>query len=146
MELMATTAMLMILASAIMPMARTMQRRAKEAELRRALRQIRGAIDLYRMHCDPLIMVPKKIEPCNPPYPQKLEDLVEGKPYIGDVTPMKFRALRRIPIDPMTGTDEWGMCCIEDETDCTSWCGSNVWNVYSKSNRKGLNGIPVKDW
>ncbi len=147
-ELLATTAILIIVASAILPMARTTQTRAKEMELRRALREIRGAIDLYRIYCEEGIMPPngKKIEPCRPPYPQKLEDLVEGKSYIGDVTPIKFKALRRIPKDPMTDSYEWGMRCAEDEPDSTSHCGSNVWDVYTKSNRKALDGTRYKDW
>jgi general secretion pathway protein G len=95
--------------------------------------------------------MPKHIEPCRipAPYPAKLEDLVEGKPYIGDVGgsgAVKFRALRRIPVDPMTGSTEWGLRCHSDEPDSTSWCGTNVYDVYTKSNRKALDGTRYKDW
>jgi general secretion pathway protein G len=147
--MMATTAILMIIASAIMPMARLANARVKEAELRRALRELRTAIELYRLYCEEGIASPnnKKIEPCRPPYPQKLTDLVEGKSYIGDVSGQKFKALRRLPRDPMTDSYDWGMRCYEDEPDSTSHCGANVWDVYTKSKRKSpISGESYDKW
>jgi general secretion pathway protein G len=148
-EVMMTSAILFITASAILPMASITSRRAKEAELRAALREIRTAINHYSLLCDeqaPPVDPKGKIEPCHPNYPKKLEDLVEGKAYIGNVSGLKFKALRRIPRDPMTEDGEWGLRCYEDEPDSTSHCGANVWDVYSKSKRKGLDGKPYRSY
>jgi general secretion pathway protein G len=149
-EVMATSLVVFILASAILPMAHVTSTRAKEAELRAALREIRTAINHYNMMCDdqapPLDATGRKLSCPAPGFPQKLEDLVEGKAYTNDVSGMKFKALRRIPRDPMTEDGEWGLRCYEDEIDSTSHCGSNIWNVYSKSKRKALDGTKYMDW
>ena len=59
---------------------------------------------------------------------------------------VKLKFLRRIPPDPMTGTTEWGQRCYQDDPDSTSWCGDNVWDVYSKSGAKALDGSHYKEW
>jgi general secretion pathway protein G len=58
----------------------------------------------------------------------------------------KLKFLRRIPVDPMTSTSEWGLRCYQDDPDSTSWCGENVWDVYSKSTAKGLDGTNYNTW
>src|SRR6266568_256121 len=117
-EMVATAAILMILASAVLPMGRVVRTRQKELELRRSLRILRTAID---------------------DYPPELPTLVKGVSQVGKID-VKLKFLRRIPQDPMTGTTEWGLRCYQDDPDSTSWCGENVWDVYSKSTAKGLDG------
>jgi len=75
-------------------------------------------------------------------YPPTLGDLVKGV----DVGGKKMRFLRRIPIDPMTGTTEWGMRSMQDDPDSDSWGGQNVFDVYTKSEGTGLDGTKYKDW
>jgi general secretion pathway protein G len=74
-------------------------------------------------------------------WPPDLKSLVEGQPIIGDATGKKIRFLRRIPIDPMTNSTEWGLRSTQDDTDSTSWGGENVWDVYSKSQALSLDGV-----
>jgi general secretion pathway protein G len=145
-EIMATVTILMVVAAAVLPTARVANRRRKELELRDALRELRGAIDLYRSYCDPTSPSPnnKKIPPRDPPYPPDLKSLVEGVGMAGSLE--KLKVLRRLPIDPMTGKDEWGLRCYSDELNSTSWCGRDVWDVYSKSTAKALDGTHYNEW
>jgi general secretion pathway protein G len=61
-------------------------------------------------------------------------------------TGAKIKFLRRIPVDPMTGTAEWGLRSLGDNPDTKSWGGGNVYNVFSKSEGKALDGSKYKDW
>lgn len=65
---------------------------------------------------------------------------MEGVPLVGDPTGKKIRFLRRIPVDPMTGTDEWGLRSTRDDPDSTMWGGENVYDVYSESTALALDG------
>jgi len=75
-------------------------------------------------------------------YPPDLETLVKGV----DVQGKKIRFLRRIPIDPMTGTTEWGLRSMQDDPDSASWGGQSVFDVYTKSQGSALDGTKYKDW
>ena len=75
-------------------------------------------------------------------YPPDLETLVKGV----DVGGKKVRFLRHIPIDPMTGTAEWGTRSLQDDPDSDSSSGDNVFDVYTKSTGTGLDGTQYKDW
>jgi len=146
-ELVATAAILMILASAIMPMAKLTRKRQKEIELRRELRIIRTAIDDYKKLADtPGKLGPSDIKLGSEGYPPTLEILVEGVNVVGDASGVKKKFLRRIPFDPMTNSTEWGMRCYQDDHDSDSWCGSNVWDVYTKSQGEALDGTKYADW
>jgi general secretion pathway protein G len=145
-EMVATAAILMILASAIMPMARVTRKRQKEIELRRELRILRTAIDDYKKMVDAGKIGGSDVKLGSEGYPPTLEILVEGVNQVGRVDGVKLKFLRRIPIDPMTNTTEWGLRCYQDEPDSDSWCGSNVWDVYSKSQGEGLDGTKYHDW
>ena len=144
-EMVATTAILMILASAIMPMARVARKRQKEIELRRELRVLRTAIDEYKKGVESGKIGGSDVRLGSEGYPPDLETLVEGVNAVGRVD-IKLKFLRRIPHDPMTGKAEWGMRCYQDEPDSDSWCGQNVWDVYSLSNAKALDGSRYREW
>jgi general secretion pathway protein G len=72
---------------------------------------------------------------------------VEGVEVANDATGRKLRfGLRRIPVDPMTNTTDWGMRSYQDKSDSATWGRQNVFDVYSKSEATGLNGTRYKDW
>lgn len=153
-ELLATATILMILAAAMVPTVRVAVKRQKEMELRRALRQIRLALDKYLAYCDPNVQSPDPqnrhlAKQCiDTKGPEKLTDLVEGVELANAVPPNnKVKFLRRIPIDPMTGkNDTWVARCYSQRADETSWCGTDVWDVRSASTQKGMNGRPYNEW
>jgi general secretion pathway protein G len=144
-ELIATAAILMILASAILPVARVGYTRKKEIELRRALREVRTAIDRYKLLVDQGQIGGTDVKLGSEGYPPTLEILVTGVNRVG-TQDRKIKLLRRIPVDPMTAKPEWGVRCYQDDPDETSWCGQNVWDVYSKSSGKGLDGTRYDTW
>jgi general secretion pathway protein G len=141
----ATAAIVMVLASAIMPMAQVANKRRKEIELRRELRVLRTAIDRYKLAVDAGQIGGTDVQLGSEGYPPELETLVEGVSQVGRLE-HKLKFLRRIPKDPMTGSAEWGRRCYQDEPDSTSWCGENVWDVYSTSEGKGLDGVAYREW
>ena len=144
-ELVATTAIVMILASAILPMGKVAVRRQREIELRRELRVMRSAIDRYKLAVDQGQIGGTDVKLGSEGYPPDLEILVKGVNRVGALD-RKLKFLRRIPIDPMTRSAEWGMRCYQDAPDDTSWCGENVYDVYSKSKAKGLDGTIYETW
>jgi general secretion pathway protein G len=144
-ELVATTAIVMILASAILPMGRVAVRRQREIELRRELRVMREAINRYKLAVDQGQIGGTDVKLGSEGYPPELETLVKGVNRVGALD-RKLKFLRRIPVDPMTATAEWGLRCYQDDPDSTSWCGENVWDVYSKSTAKGLDGTNYNTW
>ncbi len=144
-ELIATATILMILASAILPTAKVMRIRNKEIELRRELRTLRNAIDRYKLAVDQGKIGGTDVKLGSEGYPPELETLVEGVSQVGKLdTKLKF--LRRVPIDPMTGKAEWGMRCYQDDTDDRSWCGENVYDVWSTSGGTALDGSKYNEW
>jgi len=58
----------------------------------------------------------------------------------------KIYFLKRIPADPFTAEAEWGKRSYQDDWDATSWGGENVYDVYSLSDGKALDGTYYKDW
>jgi general secretion pathway protein G len=144
-ELIATATIMLILASAILPLGKVAVVRQREIELRRELRTMRRAIDQYKLAVDQGQIGGTDVKLGSEGYPESLETLVKGVRRVGTVD-RKLKFLRRIPVDPMTGTAEWGLRCYQDDPDSTSWCGDNVWDVYSKSAAKGLDGTPYNTW
>jgi general secretion pathway protein G len=144
-ELVATATIMVILASAILPMGRVAVQRQREIELRRALREMRLKIDQYKLAVDQGQIGGTDVKLGSEGYPPDLETLVKGVNRVGALD-RKLKFLRRIPVDPMTGTTEWGLRCYQDEPDSTTWCGDNVWDVYSKSTAKGLDGTYYNTW
>jgi general secretion pathway protein G len=144
-ELMATVIILMILASAVLPTAKVARRRQKEIELRRTLRTLRNAIDGYHDAVRQGKIGGTDVKLGSEGYPPDLEVLVKGVSQVGKLD-VKLKFLRRVPVDPMTGKAEWGRRCYQDDPDSTSWCGENVWDVYSTSQGTGLDGTKYKEW
>jgi general secretion pathway protein G len=138
-ELIVTITILAILASAAVPIARIRVKREKERELRRDLWEIRDAIDHYKDAADKGGFQ-TKIDSNG--YPPDLETLVKGV----DVQGKKIKFLRRIPVDPMTGKDEWGLRSMQDDADSTSWGGQNVFDVYTQSQGTALDGTNYREW
>jgi general secretion pathway protein G len=145
-ELLVVCTILLILASAVMPLARVSIQRQHEAELRRALREMRTAIDKFKDAADAGAISAFDIKAGSENYPATLELLVDGVTKANDATGVKLKFLRRIPIDPMTHSTEWGMRAYSDRPDSTSWGGSSVFDVYTKSEGKALDGTKYKDW
>lgn len=144
-EMVATAGILMILASAILPLAKVTRTREKEIELRRALREVRTAIDRYHTAVEQGRIGGTDVKVGSEGYPPDLDTLVKGVSQVGRID-RKLKFLRRIPVDPMTRSAQWGLRCYQDDLNPTSWCGQNVWDVYSKSAAKGLDGTRYKDW
>jgi general secretion pathway protein G len=138
-ELIVTVAILAILASAAIPLTRFTVKRQKERELRYDLWQMRDAIDHYKDAADRNAFQ-TKVDSFN--YPPDLQTLVDGV----DVQGKKVRFLRRIPIDPMTGKDDWGERAMQDDPTSDSWGGQNVFDVYTKSDGTALNGTKYNTW
>jgi general secretion pathway protein G len=146
-ELIIVAAILASLASVAIPLVQVTSQRQREVELRRELRQMRDAIDKFKDAVDSGAIAQTELKPDNEGYPPDLETLVEGVPAAGDATGRKIRfGLRRIPIDPMTNTTDWGMRSFQDKPDSTSWGRQNVFDVYTKSEATALDGTKYKDW
>jgi general secretion pathway protein G len=138
-ELVVATIILMILTAMALPLVRVTIKREREKQLRQALWEMRDAIDRYKDVADRGGFT-TKVDSFN--YPPTMDDLVKGV----DVGGKKIRFLRRIPVDPMTGSTEWGMRSMQDDADSESWGGQDVFDVFSKSQGVGLDGTNYKDW
>ena len=145
-ELLVVSALLLILASAAMPLAKVTMQRQREAELRRNLREIRTAIDTYKDAVDTGQIGSTDVRAGSEGYPPDLETLVEGVSVAGDASGRKLKFLRRVPIDPMTNSIEWGKRSYQDRPDSTSFGGQNIYDVYTKSEGTALDGTKYKDW
>jgi general secretion pathway protein G len=145
-ELVIVTAVLMIIATMVMPLAQVTSQRQREAELRRSLREMRTAIDKFKDAVDSGQIPQTELEPGSEGYPADLETLVEGVSAAGDASGRKLKYLRRIPIDPMTNTTEWGLRSYQDRPDSTSWGGQNVFDVYTTNTDTALDGTKYNEW
>ena len=138
-ELIIATAILVVLSSMAVPLARLTIQREKERRLRTDLWEMRDAIDRYKDAAD---RGGFQIKVDSQGYPPDLETLVKGV----DVQGKKVRFLRKIPVDPMTANTEWGLRSMQDDADSDSWGGQSVFDVYTKSQGTGLDGTKYKDW
>jgi general secretion pathway protein G len=134
-ELIAATVIALMLFTMAIPLVRVSVQRQRERELRHALWDMRDdkeAADRGSF----------QIKVGSEGYPPDLETLVKGV----DVGPKKVRFLRHIPVDPMTGKDEWGMRSMQDDVQSDSWGGQNLFDVYTKSEGTALDGSRYKEW
>ncbi len=143
-ELVVVIAIISVLAVVAIPMVETSVKRERELILRRSLREIRSAIDDYN---DFVIKNKIKFDKDTYGYPEKLEVLVKGLEYRDSKNKERIKKfLRRIPNDPMTGSSEWGLRSYQDKPTSTHWGGENVWDIYTKSEKKALDGSYYKKW
>src|SRR5579859_421845 len=141
-ELIIACSILMVLSSMALPAFRYTVIRQKEAELHYDLRTMKDAIDRYKDLADQHKF---RTEVGSENYPPDLDTLVKGV-QIGAGDDKRLRFLRKVPVDPMTGQADWGLRCVSDDPDSTSWCGKNVFDVYSKSTGTALDGTKYSDW
>jgi len=158
-EMMVTATVLVVLATAAVPMFRWDQKRRKEVHLRVILAQTRHAIDLYKKFSDEGRILQEDVEQMG--YPPDLETLVEGvsvsqpvinepgrgSPFQGETAEgalMKF--LVQFPVDPITEEPIWGMRSYQDDFDSQDWGEENLYDIYSLSDKKALDGTYYNTW
>lgn len=145
-ELLVVASIIMILASAILPLAKVTAIRQREADLHRALREMRTAIDKYKDAADVGQISPLEIKAGSENYPPDLQTLVDGVAAANDATGRKLKYLRKIPTDPMTHSQDWGLRSYQDRPDATKWGGENVFDVFTNFNGTALDGTKYRDW
>ena len=140
-ELVSVTAIIMVLAAITLPVANTMVKRQKELELRRALRQVRQALDQFQMdtHRFPGLRSNLLDGTNEEGFPEELEWLYEGVD-IGDAAGTTIRYLRRLPVDPFTGEREWDTRSSRDPPEALFTDGVNIFDIRSKSEKLSLDG------
>jgi general secretion pathway protein G len=140
-ELLITVTILALLATVAMPLAELALKRGKETELRQTLRQVREAIDGYKRAADDGA-IERAADATG--YPPSLAVLAEGVPDKRKTDGSKLYFLRRVPKDPVSGED-WGLRSYASPADAPQ-PGKDVYDIYSRSEASGLNGIPYRQW
>jgi general secretion pathway protein G len=107
---------------------------------------MRLAIDKFKDMADRQQIAQSELQYGSEGYPASLEVLVEGVAMANDATGRKLKFLRRIPIDPITGLQEWGLRSQQDSADSKAWGGQNVYDVYTKAEGTALDGTKYRDW
>lgn len=138
-ELIVAIAILLVLTTMALPLAQIQVKRTKDKELRYDLHEMRAAIDRYKDAADRGAF---QVQFGTDGYPPTLEALTQPIQGNGQT----YRFLRRIPINPITGTTDWGLLSTEDAPDAEAWGGQNVFDVYCNCPGTGLNGVPYRDW
>jgi general secretion pathway protein G len=147
-ELLVTLAIVGLLGALVIPTAQVVVQRRQEQDLREALQQIRSAIDAYKLAYDQG-RVTRSVTSTG--YPKTLEVLVEGVPDVQNPKQAKIYFLRRVPRDPfnpdasLTEAQTWGKRSYASEADDPKE-GEDVYDVYSQSEKAGLNGVPYRKW
>ncbi len=142
-ELIVALALLSLLAAAALPSSRKIVKRQKENQLRHQLTQIRSAIDRFKRMADASEIQVDDLDQLG--YPADFDELEQGVPLTGKPG-QHMRFLRRIPVDPMTGEAKWGMRSVQDDFDASNWGGENLFDVYSLSDGRGLDGTEYATW
>lgn len=147
-EMIVTVAVVAVLAAIAVPVMQLSAQRAKESELRTALRQIREGIDSYKRHADEG-RIARAADGSG--YPPRLEDLVTGLPDAKSPGAARIYLMRRIPRDPfntdasLDAAASWGLRSYASPPDAPA-AGADVFDVYSRAPGAGLNGIPYREW
>jgi general secretion pathway protein G len=147
-ELVITLAILALLATVAMPLGQLALQRTREQELRLALRDIRGAIDAYKLAADTGHV---EMKAGASGYPPDLQVLVDGVEDIKSPKASKRYFLRRLPRDPLYPDSSsepartWGYRSYSSEA-ADPRPGDDVYDVYSLSSAKGVNGVPYREW
>jgi general secretion pathway protein G len=147
-ELLIAVAVVAMLASVAMPLNELVVQRAKEQDLRRALRELRDGIDAYKQAADEGRVAKR---PGESGYPRRLQDLVSGVEDEKNPKRARIHFLRRIPRDPfaednqVAAAESWGIRSYASPPEAPR-DGEDVFDVFSLSNARGLNGWPYKDW
>ncbi len=141
-ELAVVAAMIAILTGMVVPVVRYTVKRQDELELKFQLRLMRDAIDKYKQYSDSGLIPPQL---GTEGYPPELQTLVDGAKLVGQID-KKQKFLRRVPVDPMTKKPEWGLRSYQDDPKSTSWGSQNVYDVYSLSTGRAIDGTYYKDW
>jgi len=145
-ELLVAMMVMIVLASAVIPLTRWNEKRRLEARLRIQLETMRAAIDQYKKYADEGLILQSDIDQMG--YPLDLDELVDGvdvgDPQSPDSKTLRF--LQRIPVDPFTEEAEWGLRSYQDDWDSDSWGGENIYDVYSISDRRALDGSYYYEW
>ena len=160
-EILITMVIILILASVALPLSKIGGKRSKELELRQTLRTIRIAIDNFRRDwardgdiLQGTLCVKNKLT-CKEfsgatGYPKTLETLLfvelSGEEALVEEISTIRRYLRRIPYDPMTQSQEWGLRCYQDEADQDNWCGEDVYDVFTTSSGIAIDGTKYRNW
>ena len=142
-ELVVAFTIMALLTTMAVPLARYKVQRDKERELRASLREIRKAIDDYK---DATLAGKIEVKLGTDGYPESLQVLVDGIKLLQDPTGKKIKFLRRIPIDPVSGSRDWGLRSTQDDPSSHSWGRQNVFDVYTKSFDKARDGTPYAEW
>jgi len=142
-ELLVVVTILMVIAAVAVPTVKFAVKRQKELDLRRALRVVRRGVDEYKKLCDAGVIQKTGVD--SECYPEDLDVLVKGVEKTGALG-QKVKFLRKIPVDPMTNSFEWGIRSYQDEPDSESWGRQNVYDIYTTAGGKALDGTNYKDW
>jgi general secretion pathway protein G len=142
-ELIVAFTIMALLTVMAVPLARYKVRRDKERELVYALREIRKAIDNYK---DTSLANKIEVKLGTEGYPESLDQLVQGVKLLQDAEGKKIKFLRRIPLDPMTNTRDWGLRSTQDDPSSRSWGRQNIFDVYTKSTESARDGTPYSQW
>jgi general secretion pathway protein G len=146
-EMLTAMAIVAVLATAAIPLAKVAVKRGREIELRRNLRTLREAIDAYKAMADEDKF---EVDEDSEGYPPDLETLVQGveitESQDGKEVTRVVKFLRRIPRDPMTGTYDWGLRSYQDDYDSDIWGGDNVYDVFTRSQGIALDGTRYREW
>ena len=148
-ELVVTVAIVGVLASIAVPLGELSAQRAKEQELRLALRQIREALDSYKRAVDEGHVV-RRVDGSG--YPRALDELAEGVLDAQSPAGARIYFLRRLPRDPfhpgnkdIPAADSWGKRAYASPPDDPR-DGEDVFDVFTLAQGKGINGRPYREW
>lgn len=145
-ELIAVTAIVLILATMAVPVGQTLVKRQKEIELRQALREIREALDRFQVDSSRFPGIKQNLSVANEEgYPEELEVLVEGVD-TGDAAGTTLKYLRRMPVDPMTGDRDWATRSSRDQPDSLFTDHINIFDVRTRSEKIALDGTRYDQW